>query len=72
MKNEQPQIVLASGHESMTAKCRTPGFKITDRHGDQGVVCEVKEAKRPVGMSLAQLFNLGPADTSQDNEPQKG
>lgn len=58
MKNEQRQIVLASGHESLTAKCRTPGFKITDRHGDQGVVCEVHDVQRPVGMSLAQLFGI--------------
>jgi hypothetical protein len=72
MLNENAGVVLKSGHSSMTSMCRTPGFKTTDRYGDQGVVCEVKEVKRPGGMSLTQLFNLSPEDTSQDNEPQKG
>ncbi|MNO21495.1 hypothetical protein D3C76_112690 [compost metagenome] len=66
-------IIVGSGHQNLTAMCREAGYRVTEAHGARGLVVKPKKEPKPIkAMSLAQLFDLHPRDTSNDNEPQQG
>lgn len=37
-----------------------PKYKLTDMHGDMGVIVKVKEPRRVKGFTFAELFKLWP------------
>lgn len=65
-------VIVASGHNSLTALCRT---SVRKSHGGMGVVavsdCEPKN-KRPAGVSLAGMFGLNKKNEIETDEPQRG